>query len=97
MATKKKQESSVEIKAPACGTFTGIAGVQLTSVRYEFVQELDTNDRPENICQELKVFTEDSGGGAYIVIETSRWAIDPDQIDLFAAMLKRIVNTPEEL
>ena len=38
--------------------------------------------------QYLTVKTADAGGGNYVVIETTRWAIDADGIDEFAASLK---------
>ena len=88
--------SPTPVKAPKCGTFMGIKGVQLTAVRYEFTQGLDTNDDAANICQELKVFTEDSGGGSYLVIETPRWALDSDDIGKFCDAMKKISNIPEE-
>ena len=46
--------------------------------------------------QTLTASAEDGGGGAYLVIKTKRWAIDSDDIDKFAAAMKRIVNLPEE-
>lgn len=80
---------------PKCGTFMGIKGVQLNSVHYEFSQDSDTNQIGDD-GQCLKAYTEDSGAGSYLVIETERWAIDSDDIDKFCATLKKICNTPEE-
>jgi hypothetical protein len=78
-----------------CGDFMGIKGVRLGEVTFEFVQDVDSCQGSEDICQCLKVSTPDGGGGCYIVIETTRWAIDSDDIDKFAAALKKIVNIPE--
>ena len=80
---------------PKCGTFMGIKGVQLDQVSYEFSQEEDTN-QDGDLGQSIKVFTQDSGGGCYIVIETERWAMDHDDIGKFCDALKKIVNIPEE-
>lgn len=78
------------------GEFMGIKDVHLYKVLYEFGQDSDTNqDRDEG--QTLKIFTEDSGGGSYAIIETERWAVDPEDIDKFAAAIKKIVKIPEEL
>lgn len=78
-----------------CGTFMGIKGVRLTDVTHEFFQESDSCQNDDS-GQSLKVFTEDAGGGSYIVFETERWAIDHDKIDKFCDALKKIVNIPEE-
>ena len=45
-----------------------------------------------DLSQELKIATDDAGGGPYVVLETDRWAIDNvDDLralaDLVAAML----------
>ena len=82
-------------KAPKRGSFMGIKGVQLSDVSYFFFQDSDTNQAADE-GQTLKVFTEDSGAGAYLVIETPRWAMDADDIDKFCDALKRIASTPEE-
>lgn len=51
-------------------------------------QEEDTAGRVNETDQYLTLKTADGGGGPYIVIETERWAIDADEIDNFAEMLK---------
>ena len=42
-----------------------------------YIQNSDTEDpiEPDGV-QELTIYTEDSGGGTYYVIETQRWAVD---------------------
>ena len=83
-------------KPPKCGTFMGVKGVQLSEVQFTFTQEVDTNQSSDDVCQVLTASTEDGGGGAYLILKTERWAIDSDDIDKFAAAMKRIVNLPEE-
>jgi hypothetical protein len=82
-------------ETPKVGNFMGIKGAMLNEVTFEFSQDVDSCQSAEDICQSLKVQTPDAGGGAYIVIETTRWAIDGDDIDKFAATLKKIVGLPE--
>jgi hypothetical protein len=48
---------------------------EVEDVTITYTQEEDSCDR-SNSPQELKIFTEDAGGGKYIVFETERWAID---------------------
>jgi hypothetical protein len=86
-----------EMSSPSCGTFMGIKGVQLGRVKFSFAQEVDTNQSKDDICQEIKIFTEDSGGGSYVLFSTKRWALDAEDIDKFAATLKKIVGIPEAL
>jgi hypothetical protein len=81
--------------AKKAANFMGIKGVELYGVVYEFSQNSDSCQSPDD-GQSIKVFTEDAGGGSYIVFSTERWAIDAEDIDKFAETLKRIVNMPEE-
>jgi hypothetical protein len=76
------------------GTFMGIEGAELEEVGYVFEQESDSCQRTD-VGQSIKIFTQSSGTGSYIVIKTKRWAMDADDIDKFAACLKKIVNIPE--
>jgi len=80
---------------PKCGTFMNIQSAQLNRVSYEFSRDSDSC-QDDDSCQSIKIFTEDGGGGSYIIIETKRWAIDPNDIDKFCDALKKIVNIPEE-
>lgn len=75
-------------------TFMGIEGVELSDAGYTFYQDSDTNQKVD-AGQSIKIFTRSSGAGSYIVIKTQRWAMDAEDIDKFAACLKRIVNIPE--
>ena len=40
----------------------------------------------------LEVSTHDGGGGAYLVIKTERWAIDPDEFDEFLKRLRLVLD-----
>lgn len=72
-----------------------IKGVELFDAKFTFTQESDTCDSGD-FGQSLTVFTEDGGGGSYIVISTERWAIDYDEIDNFCDCLKRILKVVDE-
>lgn len=70
--------------------------VTLSDVTYKYSQDSDSCDS-NTYGQCLTVKTEDGGGGPYIVIETSRWAIDADEIDQFVELLKSVlvgINRP---
>lgn len=47
--------------------------------------------------QVLTINTADAGGGNYIVLETERWAIDKEDIDKFAALLKRVLEASDRI
>jgi hypothetical protein len=91
----RMKKNSAEKKAPNVGEFMGVAGVRLSEVSFSFNQDSDTN-QSDDIGQEIEITTQDSGGGAYIVIKTDRWAMDVDDIDKFCETLKKIVKIPEE-
>jgi len=61
------------------------------SIVHYYHQDNDTNDMGR-FGQELKIFTEDSGGGNYVIFSTTRWAVDADEIDQFADMLRYILE-----
>lgn len=67
-------------------------GVEIGEVSFEFSQDVDSCQDSNDICQVIKVFTQDAGGGSYICLETTRWAIDAEDIDKFAEMLKKVVR-----
>lgn len=58
-----------------------------------WTQESDTND-PAQSGQTIKLVAEDNGAGegCFLVISTKRWALDEDDIDKFAEMLKRFIQ-----
>lgn len=63
---------------------------RLAEVSAVYLQDSDSCDGDDDF-QTIKVATKDAGGGPYIIIETKRWAIDPDEIDTFARMLKDVI------
>jgi hypothetical protein len=65
------------------------------SITYE--QEPDCCDGTSDYAQHLMVTTQDGGGGAYIILQTERWAIDRDDLisGKFAAQLLTILEGME--
>lgn len=55
-------------------------------------QNEDSAGRVDVREQYLRLSQVDAGGGKYLVIETDRWAIDADEIDGFANMLKEFMR-----
>ena len=60
--------------------------VKLFSKELVYVQEPDSCD-PSQMDQELRIITDDAGGGSYIILKTERWAVDRDEIQQFCDML----------
>ena len=60
--------------------------IRLFSKELVYVQEPDSCD-PSQMDQELRIITDDAGGGSYILLKTERWAIDRDEIPAFCDML----------
>lgn len=52
-------------------------------------QPADSNAKKDEI-QTLNIKVEDAGGGAYIVIQTKRWAIDREDLDELVVFLKTL-------
>ena len=50
----------------------------------------DDDNGPGIDDQYLTVKVEDAGAGPYLVLETTRWAMDIDDLDEFIKQLKRI-------
>jgi hypothetical protein len=65
------------------------------SITYE--QEPDCCDGTSDYAQHLIVTTQDGGGGAYLTLQTERWAIDRDDLisGKFAAQLLTILEGME--
>ena len=61
--------------------------IRLFSKELVYVQEPDSCDCGQ-MDQELRVSTDDAGGGSYIILKTERWALDRDDIDEFCKLLK---------
>ena len=49
-----------------------------------------------DLGQTLTLQTQDGGAGPYLVIETTRWALDYDEIDAFAARCKALIARVRE-
>jgi hypothetical protein len=61
---------------------------QPSSAAFTFHQDADDMADARGL-QSLTVRVEDAGAGKYVVVETPRWALDLDQIDALAALLRR--------
>jgi hypothetical protein len=66
----------------------------LTETKDIYVQDSDCC-QDKDVGQSLVIRTQDAGGGAYVVIETERWAIDADEVDDFCDALKRTLSRVE--
>ena len=60
------------------------------------VQNEDNGGRPNELGQELTIETGDAGGGPYLVITTTRWALDDDEIGDFCSYLKKFIAEAKE-
>lgn len=65
---------------------------EISAVEIVFTQEGDTCSAG---YQGLTVKAEDGGAGFFLVISTERWALDIDEIDAFAALLRRVAKMAE--
>ena len=56
--------------------------------------EQESDSCAPNIAQPqyLKIFTQDAGGGNYLILETERFALNIDEIDAFYTELKEIIK-----
>lgn len=61
--------------------------MELVEKKLKFVQDQDCMCGDYNL-QELDVSIVDGGGGAYVVISTTRWAMDENDFDNFIEMLR---------
>lgn len=59
-----------------------------------FSQEPDSCSNFDG-SNELKVQAVDAGDGHYLILSTHRWALNPDEIDAFAAYLHRFIQQTE--
>lgn len=57
-----------------------------------YSQDEDSCGRANTDTQFLEIDTPDAGDGPYIVIKTERWAIEPDEIPAFMAMLENALD-----
>lgn len=61
----------------------------MKTIEVKYEQESDGN--ADDSSNYMTVKADDCGGGAYIVLETERWALNPDEIDKFCAELKQLI------
>jgi hypothetical protein len=62
--------------------------IAISDIQAIYVQKSDSND--DNEFQELKIRTQDSGGGNYFAIKTERWSFD--DVDELIKVLKDFKN-----
>ena len=62
--------------------------IVISDIQAIYVQKSDSND--DNEFQELKINTQDSGGGNYFAIKTERWSFD--DVDELIKVLKDFKN-----
>ena len=63
---------------------------RIASATVVFEQDSDCHESA-GAGQFIEVETHDEGG-IFLTIKTERWAIDPSEIDAFAAMLRRVAG-----
>lgn len=85
-----KDDSTHEEETERTAPFT-LEGITMT-----YSQEPDSNAPTEVMLNQLEIEVTDAGGGHYLVLRTERWAIDPDQINDLAAMLRRALRIVEK-
>lgn len=61
----------------------------LASVKHVYTQEVDCC--ADGLDNTLTIETHDGGGGWYVVIRTERWALNPEDIDIFVTTLKAVL------
>jgi len=65
--------------------------MKLEGVSHTYTQDVDSCGPVNSLINELEVSTVDAGGGWYVVLKTTRWSLDADEIDAFAASLKALL------
>jgi hypothetical protein len=63
--------------------------IVISDIQAIYVQKSDSNDDDDKF-QELKINTQDAGGGNYFAIETKRWSFD--NVDGLIEVLKDFKN-----
>jgi len=82
----ESSSKSNDIKLNLCPEPEEIA---ISDIQAIYVQKADSND-DDNEFQELKIRTQDAGGGNYFAIKTKRWSFD--DLDEFIKVLKDFKN-----
>lgn len=60
-----------------------------------FVFTQDPDSCSSEYLHELNVKIEDAGGGKYIVFDTVRWSLNPDELQVFVEELLQALHTVE--
>ena len=66
------------------GLYPDFEEICVSDIQVIYMQKADSND--DNEFQDLKINTQDAGGGNYFTIETKRWSFD--DLDEFIKILK---------
>ena len=69
--------------------------MKIVDLKVTLEQEEDCCGRVSEDSQHIVIEVQDGGGGPYLVLETSRWAID--DIDAFTAKLREILAQVESV
>jgi hypothetical protein len=62
----------------------------------KFLLTQDPDSCSNEPIHELHVEIADAGGGPYIVLQTQRWSINPEEIGQFAERLKALLQIVEQ-
>lgn len=54
------------------------------------LSQVADNCQSDKEDQEIKLFTDNAGGGNFLIMSTKRWSIDLDEIDWFIDLLRGI-------
>lgn len=69
--------------------------VKLYDKTLTYTQDIDTWQSSNDVCQTLTIKThrvDDGPNGSFLTLETTRWALDHDEIDKFCDELKKILK-----
>jgi hypothetical protein len=62
----------------------------MKTMSLSFEQESDGNSTSGS--NHLHITVDDLGGGPYIVLETERWSLNPEEIDVFCYRLNKMIE-----
>ncbi len=71
---------------------TSDVNIKICGQSVELIQDEDSGGRVGESVQTVKVETGDGGAQPYVVISTSRWALNEDEIDTFCDFLKQFIK-----
>ena len=64
------------------------------SIEVSYMQSPDSCD-DSDLDQQITISTQDAGGGPYLVISTTRWAINLEDIADFVAAMTKLLDSVE--